>query len=151
MLHTVILLSGLQIVTVRLDRCCWQKFTSYCLTEPGSGSDAASLSTKAVLDGDHYVLNGAKVCCKRNHTCLCMHPTSSASSSNWYSLVQAFISGAGHSDYYLVMVRTGGPGPKGISCLIVDKDTPGLEFGANEKKVKVLAIVGASLSSYLNR
>lgn len=62
---------------------------SYCLTEPGSGSDAASLSTKAVRDGDHYVLNGSK----------------------------AFISGAGESDLYVVMVRTGGKGPKGMKML----------------------------------
>ena len=80
---------------------------SYCLTEPSSGSDAASLRTKAVLDGDHYVLNGAK----------------------------AFISGAGVSDIYVVMVRTGGDGPKGISTLVVENGTPGLSFGANEKKM----------------
>ena len=83
------------------------KIASYCLTEPGAGSDAASLRTKAVRDGDHYVLNGAK----------------------------AFISGAGISDYYVVMCRTGGEGPKGISTLLVEKDTPGLSFGANEKKM----------------
>jgi len=82
-------------------------FASYCLTEPGSGSDAASLSTKAVPDGDHYVLNGAK----------------------------AFISGGGRSEIYAVMVRTGGPGPKGISCLLVEKGTPGLSFGKQEKKL----------------
>jgi alkylation response protein AidB-like acyl-CoA dehydrogenase len=80
---------------------------SYCLTEPNSGSDAASLRTSAVLDGDHYVLNGAK----------------------------AFISGAGVSDLYVVMVRTGGPGPKGISTIVVEKGTPGLSFGANERKM----------------
>lgn len=80
---------------------------SYCLTEPGSGSDAAALKTKAVLDGDEYVLNGSK----------------------------AFISGAGVSDLYVVMVRTGGEGPKGISTVLVEKDTPGLSFGANEKKM----------------
>jgi len=80
---------------------------SYCLTEPGAGSDAASLATKAHLDGDHYVINGAK----------------------------AFISGAGVSDLYVVMVRTGGPGPKGISTLVVEKGTPGLSFGANERKM----------------
>ncbi len=80
---------------------------SYCLTEPGSGSDAAALKTKAVKDGDHYVLNGSK----------------------------AFISGAGVSDLYVVMVRTGGDGPKGISTVLVEKDTPGLSFGANEKKM----------------
>lgn len=80
---------------------------SYCLTEPGSGSDAAALKTKAVKDGDHYVLNGSK----------------------------AFISGAGVSDLYVVMVRTGGDGPKGISTVLVEKDTPGISFGANEKKM----------------
>lgn len=84
-----------------------QKIASYCLTEPGSGSDAASLRTKAVRDGDHYVLNGSK----------------------------AFISGAGTSDYYVVMCRTGGEGPKGVSTILVEKDTPGLSFGANEKKM----------------
>jgi alkylation response protein AidB-like acyl-CoA dehydrogenase len=80
---------------------------SYCLTEPGSGSDAASLSTTARRDGDQYVLNGTK----------------------------AFISGAGFSDLYVVMVRTGGPGPKGISTLLVEKGTPGLSFGKNEQKM----------------
>ena len=80
---------------------------SYCLTEPGSGSDAASLRTKAVRDGDHYVLNGSK----------------------------AFISGAGTSGVYIVMCRTGDAGPKGISAVVVEKDTPGLSFGANEKKM----------------
>ncbi|HEX2816746.1 MAG TPA: isobutyryl-CoA dehydrogenase [Phenylobacterium sp.] len=80
---------------------------SYCLTEPGSGSDAAALATTAKQDGDHYVLNGSK----------------------------AFISGAGTSDIYVVMVRTGGAGPKGISAVVVEKDTPGLSFGAQEKKM----------------
>jgi alkylation response protein AidB-like acyl-CoA dehydrogenase len=80
---------------------------SYCLTEPGSGSDAAALSTKAVRDGDHYVLNGVK----------------------------QFISGAGETDLYVVMARTGVDGPKGISCVIVERDTPGLSFGVNEKKM----------------
>ncbi|MBQ1540808.1 acyl-CoA dehydrogenase [Caulobacter sp. CCUG 60055] len=80
---------------------------SYCLTEPGSGSDAAALKTKAVLDGDHYVLNGSK----------------------------AFISGAGVSDIYVVMVRTGGDGPKGVSAVVVEKGTEGLSFGANERKM----------------
>ncbi|RSB47663.1 isobutyryl-CoA dehydrogenase [Brevundimonas sp. 357] len=84
-----------------------EKIASYCLTEPGSGSDAAALRTTAVRDGDHYVLNGAK----------------------------AFISGAGTSDVYVVMVRTGGEGPKGVSTIVVEKDTPGLSFGANEKKM----------------
>ncbi len=80
---------------------------SYCLTEPSSGSDAASLKTKAVKDGDHYVLNGGK----------------------------AFISGAGTSDIYVCMVRTGEAGPKGVSCLVIDKDTPGVSFGAPERKM----------------
>jgi alkylation response protein AidB-like acyl-CoA dehydrogenase len=80
---------------------------SYCLTEPGSGSDAAALSTTARLDGDHYVLNGSK----------------------------AFISGAGTSDIYVVMVRTGGPGAKGVSAVVVENRTPGLSFGAQEKKM----------------
>ena len=80
---------------------------SYCPTEPGSGSDAAALKTKAVKDGDHYVLNGSK----------------------------AFISGAGVSDLYVVMVRTGEDGPKGISTVLVEKETPGLSFGANERKM----------------
>ncbi|GGE37088.1 acyl-CoA dehydrogenase [Marinicauda pacifica] len=80
---------------------------SYCLTEPGAGSDAGSLRTKAVRDGDDYVLNGSK----------------------------AFISGAGTSDLYVVMCRTGEAGPKGISTLVVEKDTPGLSFGANERKM----------------
>ncbi|XP_072557227.1 isobutyryl-CoA dehydrogenase, mitochondrial isoform X1 [Paramormyrops kingsleyae] len=89
------------------DLCSMQKFASYCLTEPGSGSDAASLLTSAQRKGDHYVLNGSK----------------------------AFISGAGESDVYVVMCRTGGKGPKGISCLVVEKSTPGLSFGKKEKKV----------------
>jgi alkylation response protein AidB-like acyl-CoA dehydrogenase len=80
---------------------------SYCLTEPGSGSDAAGLRTSAKQDADHWVLNGSK----------------------------AFISGAGTSDLYVVMARTGGDGPKGISTFVVEKDTPGLSFGAQEKKM----------------
>jgi len=87
--------------------CAMQHFASYCLTEPGAGSDAASLATRAVRDGDHYVVNGEK----------------------------AFISGAGSSDLYVCMVRTGATGPKGISCLVVEKGTPGLTFGAQEKKL----------------
>ena len=87
--------------------CTMEHFASYCLTEPNSGSDAASISTRARLDGDHYVLDGTK----------------------------AFISGAGTSDVYVCMVRTGGTGPKGISCLVVEKGTPGLSFGAKEKKL----------------
>ncbi|OZD65742.1 acyl-CoA dehydrogenase [Rhodococcus sp. 06-1059B-a] len=87
--------------------CSMDQLGSYCLTEPGAGSDAAALSTKAVRDGDDYVLNGVK----------------------------QFISGAGTSDVYVVMVRTGTEGPKGISAIIVPKDSPGLSFGANEKKM----------------
>ena len=84
-----------------------EHFAAYCLTEPGSGSDAASLRTSARLEGDHYVLNGTK----------------------------AFISGGGHADVYVCMVRTGGPGPGGISCIAVERYTPGLSFGAQEKKL----------------
>ena len=80
---------------------------SYCLTEPGSGSDAAGLRTTAKRDGDHWVLNGSK----------------------------AFISGAGTSDVYVVMARTGAEGPKGISTFVIENDTPGLSFGAQEKKM----------------
>ena len=80
---------------------------SYCLTEPGSGSDAAALRTTAAVDGDHYVLNGSK----------------------------AFISGGGVSDLYVVMARTGDPGAKGISAIVVENGTPGLTFGAQEKKM----------------
>ena len=80
---------------------------SYCLTEPGSGSDAAALATRALRDGEDYVLNGTK----------------------------AFISGGGVSDIYVTMVRTGGTGPNGISCLVVEKGTPGLSFGKQEKKL----------------
>ncbi|XP_034522001.1 isobutyryl-CoA dehydrogenase, mitochondrial isoform X2 [Ailuropoda melanoleuca] len=87
--------------------CTMEKFASYCLTEPGSGSDAASLLTSAKRQGDHYILNGSK----------------------------AFVSGGGESDIYVVMCRTGEPGPKGISCIIVEKGTPGLSFGKKEKKV----------------
>jgi alkylation response protein AidB-like acyl-CoA dehydrogenase len=83
------------------------RIASYCLTEAASGSDAASLRTRAERRGDHYVLNGEK----------------------------QFISGAGASDLYLCMVRTGGEGPRGISALVVPKDTPGLSFGANEHKM----------------
>jgi alkylation response protein AidB-like acyl-CoA dehydrogenase len=80
---------------------------SYCLTEPGSGSDAAALKTKAVRDGDHYVVTGSK----------------------------AFISGGGVNEIYVTMVRTGADGPKGISCLVIEKDMEGVSFGANEKKL----------------
>ncbi len=81
--------------------------SSYCLTEPSSGSDAASLKTKAILDGDHYIVTGTK----------------------------AFISGGGVSDLYLCMVRTGEPGPKGITALLMEKGTPGLSFGKKEEKM----------------
>lgn len=80
---------------------------SYCLTEPSSGSDAAAMKTRAVRDGDEYVLNGSK----------------------------QFISGAGTSDVYVVMARTSDDGARGVSAFIVPKDTPGLSFGANEKKM----------------
>lgn len=83
------------------------RLASYCLTEPGSGSDAAALKTKAVRDGDYYVVTGQK----------------------------QFISGAGASDVYVVMVRTGEDGPKGISTLVIPADTPGLSFGVNERKM----------------
>jgi len=87
--------------------CTMEHFASYCLTEPDSGSDAAGLKSRAVRDGDHYVLNGGK----------------------------SFISGGGRSDLYLCMVRTGEGGPRGISCIAVEKGTPGLHFGAQEKKL----------------
>ena len=80
---------------------------SYALTEPGSGSDAAAMRSRATRDGDHYVLNGSK----------------------------AFISGAGHSDLYVAMVRTGEAGAGGVSCFLIEKDTQGLSFGANERKM----------------
>ncbi len=88
--------------------CRMDRLASYCLTEPGAGSDAAALKTRAVRDGDHYVLNGQK----------------------------QFISGAGNDDdFYVVMARTGEDGPKGVSTLVVEGGTPGLSFGANEKKM----------------
>jgi alkylation response protein AidB-like acyl-CoA dehydrogenase len=80
---------------------------SYCLTEPGAGSDAAALRTTARREGDHYVLDGSK----------------------------AFISGAGVSDVYVVMVRTGEAGPRGVSAMVVEMGTPGLSFGAKERKM----------------
>ncbi|WP_062121644.1 MULTISPECIES: acyl-CoA dehydrogenase family protein [Sphingobium] len=80
---------------------------SYCLTEAGAGSDAAALKTRAVKDGDHYVVTGSK----------------------------QFISGGGENDIYVVMVRTGEEGPRGISCLVVEKDMPGVSFGAQERKL----------------
>ncbi|MDQ4419449.1 acyl-CoA dehydrogenase family protein [Sphingobium sp. DEHP117] len=80
---------------------------SYCLTEAGAGSDAASLKTKAVREGDYYVVTGSK----------------------------QFISGGGENDLYVTMVRTGEDGPKGISCLVIEKDMPGVSFGAQERKL----------------
>lgn len=89
--------------------CSMELFASYCLTEAGAGSDAGSLQTKAVRDGDDFLLTGSK----------------------------AFISGGGTSDVYLVMARTGhvGSGPGGISCFLVPSDAPGLSFGAQESKM----------------
>ncbi|MBM6594761.1 isobutyryl-CoA dehydrogenase [Microvirga pudoricolor] len=84
-----------------------EHLASYCLTEPGAGSDAAALKTRAVREGDHYVVNGVK----------------------------QFISGAGVSDVYVTMVRTNESGAAGISTLVIEKDTPGLSFGANERKM----------------
>ncbi len=89
------------------DMVTCERLGSYCLTEPGSGSDAAALKTKAVRDGDHYVVSGSK----------------------------AFISGGGENEIYVTMVRTGADGPKGISCLVIEKDMPGVSFGAQEKKL----------------
>ncbi|MGZ8283345.1 MAG: acyl-CoA dehydrogenase family protein [Allosphingosinicella sp.] len=84
-----------------------ERFGAYCLTEPGSGSDAAALKTRAVRDGDHYVVSGSK----------------------------AFISGGGENEIYVTMARTGQEGPKGISCLVIEKDMEGVSFGAQEKKL----------------
>jgi len=84
-----------------------ERIASYCLTESGAGSDAAALKTKAVRDGDDYIVRGSK----------------------------AFISGGGANEVYVTMVRTGEDGPKGISCLVIDKDMPGVSFGAQEKKL----------------
>ena len=89
------------------DLVSMETIASYCLTEPGSGSDAAALKTTARLEGDHYVVNGTK----------------------------QFISGGGVNDIYVTMVRTGQDGPKGISCLVVENGTPGLSFGAPERKL----------------
>jgi hypothetical protein len=89
------------------DLTSMRRIASYCLTEPDAGSDAAALKTRARRDGDTYVLDGTK----------------------------AFISGGGASDTYVVMARTGGEGPSGISCIVVEKGTPGLSFGAQEKKL----------------
>ena len=83
------------------------QLASYCLTEPGSGSDAAALKTRAVRDGDHYVVTGSK----------------------------QFISGAGENEVYVTMVRTGEDGPRGISALVIERDMPGVSFGANERKL----------------
>jgi alkylation response protein AidB-like acyl-CoA dehydrogenase len=84
-----------------------ERMGSYCLTEPGSGSDAAALKTRAVRDGDFYLVSGSK----------------------------AFISGGGENEVYVTMVRTGVEGPKGISCLVIEKDMPGVSFGAQERKL----------------
>ena len=84
-----------------------ERMASYCLTEPSSGSDAAALKTKAVRDGDHYVVTGTK----------------------------QFISGGGENELYVTMVRTGEEGAKGISCLVIEKDMPGVSFGAQERKL----------------
>ena len=84
-----------------------ERIASYCLTEPGSGSDAAALKTRATRDGGDYLVNGSK----------------------------AFISGGGVNEVYVVMVRTGEPGPRGISCLVIEKDMPGVSFGAPERKL----------------
>lgn len=84
-----------------------EKFASYCLTEPSSGSDAAALKTVAKDMGDHYEVTGSK----------------------------AFISGAGASDVYVVMVRTGGDGAKGVTCMVIEKSMPGVTFGKNEMKM----------------
>jgi alkylation response protein AidB-like acyl-CoA dehydrogenase len=84
-----------------------ERIGSYCLTEAGSGSDAAALKTRAVRDGDHYIVTGSK----------------------------QFISGGGENEIYVVMVRTGKEGPKGISCVVIEKDMPGVSFGAPERKL----------------
>jgi hypothetical protein len=89
------------------DLCSMARFGSYCLTEPDAGSDAGSLKTRAQRQHDHYMLDGTK----------------------------AFISGGGTSDVYLVMARTGEGGPRGISCFLVEKGTPGLSFGTQERKL----------------
>ena len=89
------------------DLCTMNKITSYCLTEAGAGSDAGNLKTKAVKDGDYYIVNGTK----------------------------SFISGGGYSDVYVTMVRTGDKSAAGISTLMIEKDSPGISFGAQEKKM----------------
>lgn len=101
------------------------EFASYCLTEPSAGSDAAGLQTVALKKGDDYILNGSK----------------------------AFISGGGFSDVYLVMVRTSPElkGPKGISCLLVPKNSPGLFFGKKEKKVMIMVVIIAGMELSTNK
>ncbi len=89
------------------DLVTMERLASYCLTEPSSGSDAAALRTRAVRDGDDYIVTGSK----------------------------QFISGGGENEIYVTMVRTGEDGPKGISCLVIEKDMPGVSFGANERKL----------------
>ncbi len=89
------------------DLVTMDRLASYCLTEPGSGSDASALKTRAVRDGDDWIVTGSK----------------------------QFISGAGENEVYVVMVRTGEEGPKGISALVIEKDMPGVSFGANERKL----------------
>ncbi len=89
------------------DLISMEKISSYCLTEPGAGSDAASLKTKAVRDGDHYVVSGSK----------------------------AFISGGGENELYVTMTRTSDDGASGVTCLVIEKDMEGVSFGANEKKL----------------
>jgi alkylation response protein AidB-like acyl-CoA dehydrogenase len=89
------------------DLMTMERFASYCLTEPGSGSDAAGLATRAEHRAGRYLVSGSK----------------------------AFISGAGASDLYACMVRTGGPGPGGISCLLIERGAAGLSFGQQEKKL----------------
>jgi len=89
------------------DLITMNNIASYCLTEPASGSDAAALRTEAKRDGDTYIINGAK----------------------------AFISGGGENEIYVCMVRTGDAGPRGVSCVVVEKGTPGLSFGAQERKM----------------
>jgi alkylation response protein AidB-like acyl-CoA dehydrogenase len=84
-----------------------EQIASYCLTEPSSGSDAAALKTTARKDGEHYIVNGTK----------------------------QFISGAGQNEIYVAMVRTGEDGPKGITCMVIEKAMPGVSFGANERKL----------------
>lgn len=87
--------------------CSMERLGSYCLTEPGAGSDAAALITRAQRDGEYYILDGVK----------------------------QFISGAGAADVYVVLARTGFPGPKGITAFVVERGTPGVSFGPNEAKM----------------